>query len=92
MLSHCGAVDGIRNYLFQGCLLGPNRHLEYRGLMKEMCEQVHTNIVVFGLHKTCPLTAKDFIIALQQREVHVIPFRYPATAACRAKFSVNQQL
>ena len=38
-------------------------------------EQVDTNIVVFSLHKSCPLAAKDFIIALQQRSVYVIPFR-----------------
>ncbi len=37
--------------------------------------QVHTNIVVFDLRKSCPLAAKDVIIALQQRGVYVIPFR-----------------
>lgn len=37
--------------------------------------QVHTNIVVFDLRKSAPLTAKDFILVLQQRGVLVIPFR-----------------
>lgn len=37
--------------------------------------QVHTNIVCFDLRKSAPLSAKDFILVLQQRDVYVIPFR-----------------
>ena len=40
--------------------------------------QVHTNIVVFNLRESAPLAAKDFILMLQQRDVHVIPFRCAA--------------
>ena len=37
--------------------------------------QVHTNIVCFNLRKSAPLSAKDFILVLQQHDVHLIPFR-----------------
>lgn len=39
---------------------------------------MHTNIVVFGLRKSCPLSAKDFILFLQEQDVHVIPFKCAA--------------
>jgi hypothetical protein len=38
--------------------------------------QVHSNIVVFQLRKTSPLSRDELIRALHERSILVIPFRY----------------
>ncbi|CAK0787132.1 hypothetical protein CVIRNUC_010348 [Coccomyxa viridis] len=51
---------------------------------------VHTNIVIFNLRDSCPLTAKDFIPLLQQHGVLIIPFRGGMRAVTHYDVSTEQ--
>ena len=64
--------------LLMGCLVSPH----VQRLSIACLHQVHTNIVIFNLHDSCPLTAKEFIPLLQQHGVYIIPFRCTTCIFC----------